>query len=277
VGNLATPDKVGPWHVQPVVETVRKYAAEVRDKSDLIVVLGHMHDSEADEILRQIPEVSICIVGHAHRAYAHLHNFDGRVGALVTSYGVELGRLDLQVDMSAHKLKSAEWKLIPVDSKKLTPDPKVAHDVERWEKKVSKIVDVPIGEAKRRFEKRDLQVLIERAMAEQTGSDLAWINLGNVRDVIPQGTVMARVIWNILPFDNAVVVGKFKGSQLPAKVRAGHTIDPNREYTLATTDFTAANQASADQLGVSGLAFPRTDAMQRDMVIDWIKKKKVLE
>ncbi len=277
VGNLATPEKVGPWHVLPVVETVRKYAAEVRDKADLIVVLGHLHDSEADEILKQVPDVSVCIVGHAHRAYARLHTFDGRVGALVTSYGVELGRLDVQVDMTAHRLKSAEWKIIPVDSKKLAADPKVARDVAHWEKKVSKAVDVPIGEAKHRFEKRDLQVLIERAMCEQTGSDLAWINLGNVRDVIPQGTVMARTIWNILPFDNAVVIGKFKGSQLPLKAREGHTIDPDREYTFATTDFTAANQASADQLGVSGLVFPRTDAMQRDMVIDWIKKKKVLE
>jgi 2',3'-cyclic-nucleotide 2'-phosphodiesterase (5'-nucleotidase family) len=277
VGNLATPEKVGPWHVLPAVDTVRKYAAEVRDKSDLIVVLGHMHDQEADDILKQIPEVSIAIVGHAHKAYAKLHNVEGRVGALVTSYGVELGRLDLQVDMTAHKLKSAEWKIIPVDSKKLTPDPLVAKDVARWEKKVSKIVDIPIGEAAHRFEKRDLQVLIERAMCEQTGSDLAWINLGNVRDVIPQGKVMARAIWNILPFDNAVVIGKFKGSQLPPKVKEGHTIDPDKEYSLATTDFTAASQASADQLGVSGLNFPKIDAMQREMVIDWIKKKKVID
>lgn len=277
VGNLATPEKVGPWHVLPVVETVRKYAAEVREKSDLIVVLGHIHDQEADDILKQVPDVSVCIVGHAHRAYAHLHNFDGRVGALVTSYGVELGRLDVQVDVTTHKMKSAEWKIIPVDSKKIAPDAKVARDVAQWEKRVSKIVDIPIGEAKRRFEKRDLQALIERAMAESTGSDLAWINLGNVRDVIPQGTILARTIWNILPFDNAVVVGKFKGSQLPPKVREGHTIDPDREYTLATTDFTAANQASTDQLGVSGLEFPRTEAQQRDMVIDWIRKKRVLE
>ena len=277
VGNLATPEKVGPWHILPVVETVRKYAAELRDKSDLIVVLGHIHDQEADEILQQVPEVSIAIVGHSHREYAKLHNFDGRVGALVTSYGVELGRLDLQDDITAHKLTSAEWKIIPVDSKKLTPDPLVAREVAEWEAKVSKIVDVPIGEAKHRFEKRDLQILIERAMADETGSDLAWINLGNVRDIIPAGTILARTVWNILPFDNAVVIGKFKGSQLPAKVREGHTIDPNREYTLATTDFTAANQASADQLGVSGFDFPKTAAMQRDMVIDWIKKKKILE
>jgi 2',3'-cyclic-nucleotide 2'-phosphodiesterase (5'-nucleotidase family) len=103
------------------------------------------------------------------------------------------------------------------------------------------------------------------------------MNLGNVRDVIPAGPVLARAVWNILPFDNAVVIGKFKGSQLPPKVREGHTIDPEREYTLATTDFTAANQASKDQLDTTGLAFPKTAAMQRDMVIDWIKKKKILE
>jgi len=277
VGNLATPEKVGPWHVLPVVETARKYAADLRDKSDLIVVLGHLHDAEADAILQQVPGVSVAIVGHAHRAYAKLHNFDGRVGALVTSYGVELGRLDLQVDLTAHQLKSAEWKVIPVDSKKLAPDPRVARDVAHWEAKVSKLVDVPIGESKRRLEKKDLQALVERAMCEQTGSDFAWVNLGNIRDVVPAGPVLARVIWNILPFDNAVVIGKFKGSQLPPKVREGHTIDPDREYTLATTDFTAANQASNDQLGVSGLEFPKTGAMQRDMVIDWIKKKKILD
>ncbi|HEV1288018.1 MAG TPA: bifunctional UDP-sugar hydrolase/5'-nucleotidase [Bryobacteraceae bacterium] len=276
-GNLATPEKVGPWRVLPVVDTVRKYAAELHDKSDLIVVLGHIHDAEADEILQQVPDVSVAIVGHAHKAYAKLHNFDGRVGALVTSYGVELGRLDLQVDMAAHKLKSAEWKIVPVDSKKLRPDPRVAREVAHWEAKVSKLVDVPIGESKRRLEKKDLQALVERAMCEQTGSDLAWVNLGNIRDVVPAGTVLARAIWNILPFDNAVVIGKFKGSQLPPKVREGHSIDPDREYTLAVTDFTAANQASNDQLGVSGLEFPKTDAMQRDLVIEWIRKKKVLE
>ena len=71
-------------------------------------------------------------------------------------------------------------------------------------------------------------------------------------------------------------VAAFVG-QLPQKVREGRTIDPDREYTLATTDFTAANQASHDQLEVSGLDFPKISGMQRDMVIDWIRKKKILE
>jgi 5'-nucleotidase/UDP-sugar diphosphatase len=277
VGNLVTPEQAGPWHVLPVVETVRKYAREVRDRSDLIVVLGHIHDAEADAILKEVPEVSIAIVGHSHKEYPELHDFNGHVGALVNGYGVELGRLDLQVDLAAHKLKSVEWKKIPIDSKKITPDPKVARLVEHWEAKVSKIVDVEIGDSKRRLSGPDLRTLIERAMAEETGCDLAWVNKGNLRDVIPQGKVLARNIWNLLPFDNHVVIGKFKGSQLPPVVKEGHRIDPDREYTLAVTDFTAANQESNDQLGAGGLKFPRTDRLQRDLVIDWIKKKKVLE
>jgi 2',3'-cyclic-nucleotide 2'-phosphodiesterase (5'-nucleotidase family) len=277
VGTLATPAQVGPWHILPVVETVRKYAAELRGKYDIMILLGHLHDAEADEVLKQVPEVSVAIVGHAHRAYAKLHNFDGRVGALVTSYGVQLGRLDLQVDMTAHTLKSAEWKIVPIDSKKITPDPRVAKEVAYWEAKVSKIVDVPIGEATRRFERRDLIALMEHAMAEGTGSDLAWVNSGNLRDVIPAGPVLARAIWNILPFDDMIVVGKFKGSQLPAKVRAEHTIEPDRDYTLAVTDFAAANQTAKEELDSRGLVFPKTAGLQRDVVIDWIKKQKVLE
>src|SRR5262249_51308995 len=33
-GIYVTPDKVEPWRVLPVVETVRKYAQELRDRSD---------------------------------------------------------------------------------------------------------------------------------------------------------------------------------------------------------------------------------------------------
>jgi hypothetical protein len=52
-------------------------------------------------------------------------NVEGRVGVLVNGYGVEYGRLDLQVDMAGKKLRSAEWKKIPVNDK-IQPDPQIA-------------------------------------------------------------------------------------------------------------------------------------------------------
>jgi 2',3'-cyclic-nucleotide 2'-phosphodiesterase (5'-nucleotidase family) len=217
------------------------------------------------------------VAGHTHTAYPAMMNIDGRAGVLVNAYGVEFGRLDLQVDMAGKKLRSAEWKKIPINSA-IEPDPQVARLVAEWESKVTKLVDTPIGESRVRLARNsaELRGLIETAMAEETGSDIAWINAGNVRDVLPEGRLLARNIWNILPFDNYIVIGKFKGSQLPPAITKRHPVDPNREYTVATTDFTAANQSAPEELRTSGLQFPKTGPLQRDAVIDWIKKKKVV-
>jgi 2',3'-cyclic-nucleotide 2'-phosphodiesterase (5'-nucleotidase family) len=274
-GNFVSPSEVGPWKVLPVIETVRKYALELRDRSDLIVVLGHIHDDEeVKEILKQIPAVSVVVAGHTHVAYAEMMNVDGRVAVLVNSYADQLGRLDLEVDVAGKKLKSANWKKIPITAS-LTPAPDVERLVNSWESKVTGIVDVPIGESAKAMTRTDpdLRKLIEKAMAKQTGADFAWINTGNIRDNLPAGRILARNIWNILPFDNYLVTGKFKGSQLPKAITERYPVEPGREYTVTTTDFTADNQASRDQLETTGLAFPKTGPLQRDAVIAWIKKK----
>jgi 2',3'-cyclic-nucleotide 2'-phosphodiesterase (5'-nucleotidase family) len=278
VGNLATEEAVGPWKVEPVVETVRKTVAEIKDKADLIVVLGHIHSSEAEEIVHKIPEVSIVVIGHEHTGYKEPRRFENHYIVEVKSYGAELGRLDFQFDTAKREVVSADWKHIAIDSHKIAPAPDVERLVDRWESKVAKIVDVPIGESKRRLAGMDLRRMIETAMAEESGADIAWINSGNVRGFLPQGRLLARHVWDVLPFDNFIVVGTFKGSDLPARVkREFPDLQPDRMYKLATTDFTAANQASRDEFGESGFKFPVKARLQRDAMIDWVKKKKVLE
>jgi len=278
VGTVVTKESAGPWHTLPVVETVRKYAAELRDRTDVIVVLGHIHDaSEVNEILKQVPDVSVVVAGHSHEGYPAMTNIDGRVAVLVPAYGVQLGRLDLKVDVGAKKVLSAEWTKIPIVAS-IPPAPDVAREVAKWESKVSKLVDVPIGESTARLERNNpvLRKMIERAMAEQSGADIAWINPGNVRDTMPEGRILARTVWNILPFDNYILLGKFKGSELPPSITKRYPVEPDREYTVATTDFTVANQSDKDQLNASGLHFQQTGPLQRDAMIEWIKKKKVV-
>ncbi|MEO8049115.1 MAG: bifunctional UDP-sugar hydrolase/5'-nucleotidase [Acidobacteriota bacterium] len=278
VGTVITPEQAGPWHVLPVVETVRKYAQELRDRTDLIVVLAHIHDQgEVDAILRDVPEVSVVVAGHSHAGYPAMMNIDGRVGVLVRANAEQLGRLDLQVDVAAKKLASAEWTKIPIDST-ITPAPDVARLVAKWESKVSKLVDIPIGESTLRMASNspELRKMVERAMAEQTGADIAWINTGNLRDTLPKGQILVRNLWNILPFDNYIVIGKFKGSELPPAITRRYPVEPDREYTVATSDFTATNQGAKEQLDATGLSFPRTGPLQREAVIEWIKKKKVV-
>ena len=277
LSQYSTPDKMGEWRALPPAETVRKYAEELRGRSDVIVVLGHLEDAEATQILHEVPEVEVVVSGHDHRGLHAPEVYDGRVNVRVDAYGRQLGRLDLQVNVPDHKLVSWKWRVIPIDSRSGPPAADMAATVAEWEAKVSKIVDVPIGEARRKIAGPDLQRLIERAMVEETGADFAFMNQGGVRDILPQGRLLARNIWNVMPFDNLVVIGRFPGAKLPAVVLDGRTVDPRREYTLAVSDFTAANQSARGELGTTGLVFSQKGPLLRDLLIDWVKKHKVLE
>jgi 5'-nucleotidase / UDP-sugar diphosphatase len=273
---LTTPQLVEEWHALPVVETVRKYARELKPKCDLVVLVGHITGEEEKEVLA-MPEVAVSVTGHLHNGMPQALAQDGRVGVRVRGYGEELGRLELKVDTETKAVASWNWKKITVDSTKETPAADVAAEVAKWEDQVNQRVDRPLAVSKRAFTKAEVKQLIEQAMRAESGADFSYMNLGGVRDIIPVGQLRDRNIWNIMPFDNRLVTGTFKGRDLPAVVLNGRTVDPDRSYTLAVTDFTAANQGSNENLRVTGLKFPGDAGLLRDVLIDWFRKKQVIE
>jgi len=273
---LSTPKLLQQWHAAPVIDAARKYAMEVRDQADLVVLLGHINGEEENQFL-SAREIPVLVTGHLHAGLEHPKVRDGRILVRVKSYGEELGRLDLKVDTEKKAPVSWSWKRIPVDGRKIEPAADVAVLVERWEHEVTQRVDKPLAVSMRNFSKPEVKQLMERAMRDETGADFAFINLGGVRDTVPKGQLLVRHIWNIMPFDNRVVFGKLKGSDLPAVVLGSRKVDPDREYTLAVTDFTAANQEAAEQLRSKGLAFAGDGGLLRDLLIDWFRKKSVIE
>ena len=273
---LTTASVRGPWRILPPAETLRRYAAEVRRQADLIVALGHLIEREEHEILTAVPEVPLAITGHAHEGMSAAMRLDGRGVVRVKGYGEELGRLDLRVHVEEKKLLSWEWKRIPITRGKFEPAADMAREVRRWEAEVTKVVDTPIGESRKQFTHAELRRLVERIMAEEMKTDLGFINSGALRDTLRRGRLLARHVWNIMPFDNIVVTGQIKGSQLPPYLTAGRAIEPDRVYTLATTDFTSANQGETGHLGTGDISFTEEGPLLRDMLIEWIKRKKVL-
>ena len=274
---LTKPQARGPWHTTSLMEAVRRYANEARGRADLTVVLAHITDNEEEALLALGPLVPVIVSGHEHQGLPEARVKDGRMVVRAKADGEELGRLELRVDMEHKSVASWSWKKVGVDSKSLTPAPDVAGQVKRWEDQVSHVVDQPLAVAEREFSRAEVKLLIERAMRDQTGSDFAFMNAGGVRDILPKGQLLVRHVWNLMPFDNEVVVGKFKGRDLPAVVTAGQTIEPDREYTLAVSDFTAANQSAPSQLHTSGLVFAPSGPPMRDMIVDWVRRQGVLK
>lgn len=274
--NLTFPDAMGDVHTTMSVETVRRYAAEIRNQCDLVVLVAHITGEEEQAFLKE-PGVPVIVSGHIHSGLDKpLSNAD-HVLVRVKSYGVELGRLQMKVDTDKKALVSWDWKTIPIDSDNIKPAEDVAAQVKIWEDKVAAAVDKPIGISNRALTSDEVRALLEQAMKQAAGADLAFLNKGAVRDVLPKGQILLRHVWNIMPFDNTVVYGTFKGRDLPAVVKAGRQIDPDKDYRLAVSDFTAANQASEENLQTTGLKFPGSAGSVRDALAEWIRQKKVIE
>lgn len=272
LANYEKPVKFGPWRALPPLDTLRKVAADLAPRADLIVLLAHLEADEQSAVLHEVPQISVVVGAHVHTGLKEAEEFERRLWVRGDCCGRELGRLDLKVDVPAKKVASWNWKRIPIDAS-IPPDRDMAARVAKWEQRVSKVVDVEIGESKREFTTLDLRPAVERAMAEQMGADFGLINQGGIRARLPRGRLLARHVWNIIPFDDPVVVGRFRGSELPPAVAKAHAVDPNRDYTLVTTEFIVETGA----LGTKGLKFPQSGPVLRDLLIDWIKKKRVLD
>ena len=277
LGHLTLPEEMGDWHTLPVVATARKYAAELRGESDLVVLLAHITPSEENEFLHSVPEIPVIVSGHLHRGMEEASSNEGRILVRLKGYGEEIGRLELKVDTDKKAPVAWTWKRIPVDSTRLDPAPDVAHEVDRWESEVAARVNQPLAVSRKKFDKHEVKSLIEQALRDETGADFSWMNYGGVRDTLPDGQLLVRHIWNIMPFDDRVVVGTFKGRDLPAAVLGNRQVEPDREYTLAVSDFVAANQNAQENLRSTGLKFPHDVGLMRDLLIDWFRKKKVIE
>jgi 2',3'-cyclic-nucleotide 2'-phosphodiesterase (5'-nucleotidase family) len=271
---LTVSRNVGPWKVLPVVETIEHYLPEVRRRSDLVVVVGHLLEDEENAILSGIQGVSVLVAGHGHEGLDGPKVVDGRLAVRVRGYGLELGRLDLGLDAESGTVVDWEWEAIPILARSVDPDRRTAERVAYWESKVTEVVDVAIGEARRSLRPDEVRSLIERALRDGTGADLAYVNPGGVRDSLPRGPLLARHVWNVMPFDNHVVVGEFAGRELPRWLVEERRLDPDRTYRLATMDFVAATW---EERGSADLAFTDTGRLVRDVIIDWIRERGVID
>ena len=273
---LTTTSLLGEWHTTPVVETVRRYVTELRPQTDLIVVLAHIGPEEEKAFLAE-PNVPVIVSGHLHNGMDHAQTTPDHILVRVKGYGEQLGRLELKVDTDTKSVTSFTWKPILVDADTTKPAPDVAALVKVWEDKVADVVDHPLATAKRQLAKAEVRTLLEQAMIQASGADFAFMNSGGVRDILPQGQLLVRHVWNIMPFDNRVSWGIFKGRDLPDIIKKDRQIDPEKDYKLAVPDFVAANQEAPDTLHTKGLKFEGDSGLLRDALETLIRNRKVIE
>jgi len=186
------------------------------------------------------------------------------------------------------------------------------------------------GENVRRAE-TNLGDLITDITRQASGADVAILNGGGIRTSIKKGEIRVKDVYSVLPFDNYIVAiklfgreikealehgvsaiekeeGRFPqvsgvvftyspsatiGSRLKEVIISGKSLEPDKEYSVATNDFLAAGgdgyrafgdaiKASKDFEIIGGmmkgekLVYSDSGRWLKDVVIQYIKEKKTI-
>lgn len=132
----------------------------------------------------------------------------------------------------------------------------------------------------------------------QKNVDVALINIGGIRTTIGKGDILLKSVFEVMPFENEVIIVKMKGSDLQglfdyyAKTQVnnpvshlyietnngqlskalidGKTVNPEQDYYIATSDYLALGGDNMKFFS-KGEAIP-TGIKLRDLFIDYFKK-----
>lgn len=232
------PSYIAPLDVRDPAAAVQKSVAELRDKVDLIVLLTHQGktapmqtDAETDPRLQRdidadialagaVNGIDVLFAGHAD-AGTPAPVVQPETGTLIMqTYGqaTHLGYLQLTLDGATGELKSYDGKLIPVESSKLLPDPRIQAKLQKYRERHADIM-VKVGSTeaalvRRYIEESDVGNLFADILVAASGADIGFIHSGSLRKDIPAGDVLLVDLLDTYPFVDDVNVIEMSGHQI---------------------------------------------------------------
>lgn len=229
------PDAIEPFEFRDISETVNRYSAELERKGvDSVVVLAHESGSQEvqkpgapaegpiiDETRQMSDAVDLVVAGDTS-SYVNTE-VDGKRVVQSFDKGTSFNDTTLTIDRKTSEVVDTEAEIVPVYTEDVAPDPEVQTLVDDYSDRIAEVESQEIGEAAgdittetNNAGESALGDLIADAQRETSGADIAFMNPGGIRTDIQQGSVTYGDLYDVQPFDNAVVTQEFTGEQILA-------------------------------------------------------------
>jgi len=218
--------------------------------------------------------------------------------------------------ISGYDLPGRDGGLLLLTNDEFLYDEKIYTSIKEKRAKVEKGYDEVIGETElaiTRSSRGDspMSNMLCDAMIDATGADFSMSNYGGIRAEIKAGSITPRNIFKVLPFGNSIVVMQMKGSLLKQIVEQklasssrgmavgggiikydkskstdiidsfiinGQSLDPNKIYRVATTDYLAEGNSGFELLAeVEDKSVARTGIILRNAVTEYVQKNSPLK
>lgn len=211
-----------------------------------------------------------------------------------------------------YEVVKAEGEVIKMDSKwDVHPDEAATALLDTYKKKVDATMYEVIGKSGQRMEKGTPESLLSNLVAEvlrrsaaevlDKPADIGLVNLGGLRNILPQGDITVGTIYEILPFENSLCVLTIRGGHLKRMCRsiarargegvsglrleitqggellkaevAGAPIDDDRLYTVATVDYLADGNDHMEALLQAEKRVCPANMTLRGLFLDYVRQQ----
>jgi len=202
--------------VLSTAETVQKYVAELRPKSDLIILLTHQGVDFDSALATNLSGVDLIVGGHSHTRLRAPKTVNGVPIVQTGSYTESLGLVEITVDNG--KVVKVFGKLIPTWPSTPSAKSPVAALADSMQGLVDKEYNEVIGvlgtDWKRAEGQSAIGTFIAEAQREAAAADVAFMNNHGIRKDQLAGPLTKRAIFEILPFRNILTTFQLSGKQL---------------------------------------------------------------
>ncbi|MGB5217770.1 MAG: bifunctional UDP-sugar hydrolase/5'-nucleotidase [Smithella sp.] len=203
----------------PAAEIAKRTIDELRNKSDLVIVLSHLGLPADVQLAKAVQGIDLIVGGHSHTRVEKPIKIENTLIVQAWEHAKVLGILDLTIQDKKIIHYAGQLSVIQPDKNKA--DPLILEIVNRYQKQTDVMLNEVIGETRvdlegkgSRFQETNLGNLIADILREETKADLAMINGGGIRSDILKGNIRMKDIFSALPFTNHPVVLKVSGQEI---------------------------------------------------------------
>jgi 5'-nucleotidase len=200
------------WKVTDPHIELRNQLEELREHSDITVLLSHLGIQDDEQIAREIPDIDVIIGGHTHHIFHEGKTVNDSLLACAGKFGMFVGHICLTIDHGNKKVEKKAWLY---DTNELPPIIDEDYQMEELFNKGKRILSSEIIAQKYvHTSQYELAHLLCHALREISAADCAFINQGLILENLVPGIVTKFDLHRICPHPINPCVVELTGSEL---------------------------------------------------------------
>jgi 5'-nucleotidase/UDP-sugar diphosphatase len=251
--------KVSGFTFSDPIAAARATVRELREEEhvDAVIMIGHEHLDDDMALAKAVPGIDVIFGSHSHLK-RELQKIDGTSTWFISpfQYLTYISRVELTIDN--HHVTNVRGRLVRID-KSIPADPTIVRRVAEMQRELEAdpqyaSLFAPIATLKSALSVDALGQRTVEVMRNVSHADVALSTASSFRQPLPPGVLNFETLRAAMPYDNEIVVASMSGARLKellaySESRRGtdsfsyvakpDSIDPDRTYKVAATDFLA--------------------------------------